>query len=77
MEWIKATPDNMPPENQAVLVTIFVGDTEQQNAFVWADVRWSDKGRWEYLSNSWDGIWSTIDDGAVTHWMPYPEPAKE
>lgn len=74
MAWIKVTPETMPLEGEAVIVTIRYDDSDKR--VVWADVRWREDVGWEYLSNSWDSIWSQVD-GAVTHWMPYPEPAEE
>lgn len=77
MEWIKVTPETMPPENTDLLVTIFYGDCEEPVYGVWADVRWSVKNGWQYLSNAWDSVWSPVEDGEITHWMLYPKPAQD
>lgn len=72
MAWIKCT-DRMPPDMEPVIVTLRFSDTDGK--FVWADVRHNGE-KWEYLSNSWDDIWSDVD-GEVTHWMPMPKPAED
>lgn len=74
MDWIKVTPETMPPERENVLVTIRYDDSDEK--FVWADVRWSKDVGWEYLASSFDDIWTSVD-GEVTHWMPYPKPAED
>ena len=73
MDWIKVTPETMPPDMEPVMVTLMFSDADGK--FVWADARYNGV-KWEYLSNSWDNVWSDID-GEVTHWMPYPEPAED
>lgn len=72
MAWIKYT-DRMPPDMEPVIVTLRFSDTDRK--FVWADVRHNGE-KWEYLSNSWDDIWSDVD-GEVTRWMPMPKPAED
>ena len=86
MDWIKVTPETMPPDMEPVMVTLMFSDADGK--FVWADARYNGV-KWEYLSNSWDNVWSDIDGLAcgwasgrfagskVTHWMPYPEPAED
>lgn len=71
-DWIKCT-DRMPPDMEPVIVTLRYSDTNKK--CVWADVRYN-HGEWEYLSNSWDDIWSDVD-GEVTHWTNMPEPAED
>lgn len=76
MDWIKVTPETIPPQGETVLATILYTDTDDPKRVVWADVRWSEDDGWEYLSCAWDYIWSPIE-GEVTHWMPMPKPPED
>lgn len=62
MTWIKCT-DRMPPEEMWVLITLN-GKVPRSPAY-WAGDCW-------YLDNDYFPY-----TDVVTHWMPYPEPAKE
>lgn len=73
MDWIKVTPETMPPDMEPVMVTV----KGKLGSDIMKDVVWEQK------SNGW-----AYDDGAdcliyldenlkVTHWMPYPEPAED
>ena len=75
MDWIKVTPETMPPDKKPVMVTVRSKTNPSFTDFM-KDVAWySDNGgAW-----GWDeGEDCTVfldDDMEVTHWMPYPEPA--
>lgn len=77
MEWIKVTPETIPPEGELVLVTVH----GQQLHDVWGNVYYDrDLEHWVEASctlNPDDD--RLVDDGGlkVTHWMPYPEPAED
>lgn len=73
MDWIKATPDTMPPDNQEVIATI-----------KWRDEKIVEFGLYR-KDNEWCQDYDDMDGGGttyylddkVTHWMPYPKPAKD
>ena len=73
--WIKVTPDTMPPDMEAVLVTARCRDKRS----TMADVRWNGLlGLWEMLLEASDYYWAELwDCYEVTHWMPYPAPAQD
>lgn len=74
--WVKVTPETLPPDKEPVLATICYPDSVDNMKAVWADVRYNhDSEKWEYLSNSWQSVWSDVE-GEVTHWMSYPSPAE-
>lgn len=72
MDWIKVTPETMPPDMEPVLVT-----TEYDGKRgVIADVRYNPKYGWEVLTDALGDYWEDIRE-KVTHWMPFPEPAED
>lgn len=80
MDWIKCT-DRMPPENEYVLVTAIHNRTGKRVVIGQASIMefWSGyAGRWFGPVSSQNDYWLMEgEDYTVTHWMPYPEPAKE
>ena len=46
MDWIKVTPETMPPDMEPVMVTLMFSDADGK--FVWADARYNGV-KWEYL----------------------------
>lgn len=73
MEWIKVSPKTMPPAMEPVIVTV-VGENGPEilkNA-VWDPT----EGSWGQDDGA-DCIVYLDDNLPVTHWMPYPKPAKE
>lgn len=70
MEWVKVSPETMPPS----MIPVFVSTDD---GYVTADVRYNDKnGCWEYLCDAMVPAWARIDDN-ITHWMLYPIPPSE
>lgn len=77
MEWIRVTPETMPPDMVPVLVTVTHNlKDESIKKYTVADIRYNHQNGWEFLSNSCFGIWGQYTDN-VTHWMPMPEPAED
>ena len=74
-EWIKVTPGKMPPDMEPVLVTVEYKDGSR---FTDADVRYNGAyGGWEELADASGGYWADLGESyRVTHWMPYPTPAR-
>ena len=83
MDWIKVTPETMPPDMEPVMVTAFhrglVVDAEPGEKFVSYDVRWNEKLQaWEVQEwNICEMEWTTWHDLEITHWMPVPKPAED
>lgn len=75
-EWIKITPDALPPDMKPVLVTVEHQDGERQTL---AEVRYNHLfGVWEELADSTNDFWSDLSDYVrVTHWAYYPQPAQD
>lgn len=74
MNWIKVTPETMPPDKGMVLVTV---KDYSGGKWVGAGIRWNKRdGKWERWHS--DGFWNNLPLGdEVTHWMPMPEPAED
>lgn len=85
MDWIKVTPETMPPDMEPVIVTVEEGGKK----YTIADVRYNPDCGWMVLSDcsgsccstlkevKEDGYWEWIGNCKVTHWMPYPDPAED
>ena len=77
MAWIKCT-DRPPPDMEPVIVTVKVPAKgrrkDKERKEVWADI-YLKNGVWMYDEN--DGEHEIWDKAAVTHWMPWPEPAED
>lgn len=72
MAWIKCT-DRMPPDMEPVIVTV----KGKYGKDIMKDVMWSaQNGEWAYDDGA-DFLVYLDGDLAVTHWMPYPEPAED
>lgn len=76
MDWIKVTPETMPPDMEPVMVTGRVNDGGKQT---WVDVRYNPEYKeWEWLADAVGDYWEGLGkDYEVTHWIPYPEPAED
>lgn len=73
MDWIKVTPETMPPDMQEVIVTF---ENEKKERDVQLQARWNDKhGHWEFLGYDWEEARDPFYK--VTHWMPWPEAAED
>lgn len=87
MEWIKVSPDTMPPDKQPVIVTVHYkdwGKPKDPKGFV-LPVAWRKDNMWcGPCSYGPYGQYSCEDEGAsalwykwvVTDWMPLPKPAE-
>lgn len=73
MNWIKVTPETMPPDMEPVIVT--VDDKYNPPKYTWGGR--TNKGKWELLIEAGDVYASIKEWILVTHWMPYPEPAED
>ncbi len=74
MNWIKLTPDTMPPDGDIVMVTVESWNGERD---VYPEARFNKKrGKWEWPYEAGADYWDDIDE-KVTHWMPLPEPATD
>lgn len=68
MDWIKVTPETMPPDMEKVLLT-FNGETTTGRYN-------KDTGYIEHLQYT-GGYSEFYPQSGVTHWMPLPEPAED
>ena len=72
MDWIKVT--TMPPDKESVMVTVEDSDGDR---YVYPEARFNKHfGKWEWPYELGADYWEDIV-GEVTHWMPYPEPARD
>lgn len=76
MDWIKVTPDTMPPDDKPVFITVkFKCDGIVGVKRVFSDVCWcKEAGVW---ANWADAEVMEEDIFTITHWMPYPAPAED
>lgn len=78
MDWIKVTPEAMPPDGEPILITI--ESWMDKHRYVWeTQARWHN-GFYEVWED--DGLacgWASgrFAGSKVTHWMPWPEPAED
>lgn len=79
MNWIKVTPETMPPNGEPVIVT--VEDVKSKKRCIDFDVAWSRKlGEWIMIDfGSEPPKTAPIKEAGlrVTHWMLYPNPAED
>lgn len=76
MEWTKVTPETMPPGSVLFMAT--VRNIKTGAKFLLKDVVYHPIA--EYYAYTTDGAESNVLDAKhweVTHWMHYPEPAKD
>lgn len=73
MNWIKVTPETMPPEMDEVFVTV---EDENGKRYVMSDCRYNPQYGWEWQQEPCYEYWVDVSD-KVTHWMPYPKPAED
>lgn len=76
MDWIKVTPETMPPKGKRLILTSENPDGSKTiDIAVWCV---EEKG-WLLLLPGFHP--STLADSktefTITHWMPYPEPAED
>lgn len=79
MEWIKVTPETMPPDGEAVIVSV-KHDFGDGHIGKWteANIRHTQGKGWEYLANSYDNEWWYYSGGRdITYWAHMPEPVME
>ena len=81
MDWIKVS-DRLPGLRQKVLVTAICNENGERCVIGEAvlDRDRPDNGAcWYAPIAAWNGEWPLDENGGytVTHWMPYPSPAKE
>lgn len=73
MDWIKVTPDTMPPDEVSVMATVERNGKRR----VFPEVRFSENYEcWQYPAEACMDYWEDID-GVVTHWAHYPKPAED
>lgn len=73
MNWIKVTPETMPPENERVFATLVDCENNKEVEVVKLSV-----GGDYWLCMMYGALPARISDGIkVTHWMPYPKPAED
>lgn len=73
MDWIKVTPDTMPPDMERVIVTV-VGPLGK---YIMKDIFFDKSaGLWGYEDEAGYNIYLNYTLN-ITHWMPYPEPAED
>lgn len=73
MEWIKVTPETMPPDMESVIVTA----EYKSMRYVLTECRWnSERKCFEIPFDDCIDYWEDVDD-KITHWMPIPEPAED
>lgn len=75
MDWIKVTPETMPPDNELVFVTC---KNRYGKRYVLHDIVYSaEYSCWKWGKEKYrNDYWPTLTD-EVTHWMPYPDPAED
>lgn len=71
MNWIKVTPETMPPDMDPVMVTVrHTGNFKS----VYVDARYNAAiGRWQF---EYGGNYINFDS-QVTHWAFWPKPAED
>lgn len=76
MDWIKVTPETMPPDMEPVMVTVSIALGVSD---LWTDFFWNESNKQWMVMNPDTGEFHELPDGfmgEITHWMPYPKPAK-
>ena len=81
MDWIKVTPETMPPIGVYVLVTAIYNRTGERRVIgeTAYEEYWTGYGnKWFGPVGSQNDYWPLENEGyTVTHWMSYPEPAED
>lgn len=79
MNWIKVTPETMPPAYSTCIITI-----EISNGMEEAPEKETDVAEYDPEEGYLDGHWNTFNDWdegqehiKVTYWMPMPEPEED
>lgn len=73
--WIKCTPDTMPPEHTTVMVTVqYGGKREVYPMAKYFLPEGEHKAEWEYVDDDW-GEWHPLAASNVLYWAHIPEPA--
>lgn len=79
MDWIKVTPETMPPDMEPVFVSI-THDFGKGKIGRWtlAQIRYNPQKGWEYQCDAYNNEWFYCSNPReITHWMPYPDPAED
>lgn len=85
MDWIKVTPETLPPDGEAVMVTVLYEngnrEVETQATLTYREVaKYKRKPKtrtWHYRNGDYDS-WEEFGDWVkITHWMPIPAPAED
>lgn len=74
MEWIKVSPETMPPGKTLFMATVC--DVSSGKKYFLKDIAYHPIAN--YYTYTTDGATSRMlcPELKVTHWMPYPEPAE-
>ncbi len=73
MDWIKVTPETMPPDMEPVFATV-VDKYRTPQKSVW--IMRNNNGVWESFVE--DDYFTKVDEWVkVTHWAKWPEPAED
>lgn len=78
MDWIKVTPETMPPDMEPILIT--VKNRSFTPKYVCPHQARLRFGQFEICINELFGKeWENVKNIGiiVTHWMPYPKPAED
>lgn len=78
MDWIKVTPETVPPDGEPILITI--ESWMDKHRYVWeTQARWHNGFYEVWEDNGFACGWGSgrFSGSKVTHWMPWPEPAEE
>lgn len=75
MDWVKVTPDTMPPENEIVIGAVAQSGTVRPLDILWSGISWS------RYSNGWQieptdcSVTRFVenDDFELRFWMPFKE----
>ena len=76
MDWIKVTPETMPPSGMMLIVTIEINGKRM----VEYDVAWNErKKEWAWVKFGKNPEYISLKNSnvKVTHWMPMPSPAED
>lgn len=74
MDWIKVTPETMPPENETVIVSVVMTGTTRPHHILWSGATWSKDNGWKIAETDCDGpAWITQGKTEVLFWRPFQE----
>lgn len=74
MDWIKVTPDTMPPDMETVIVTILQSNGEKIVCPFARYIAQNKEWYWAFNDEFYSGV---SGDWIITHWMPYLTPAED